>query len=53
MTKRYYIDKKDVKAFVKQITLQQMQTGEFYNVSIKPYTGEKYDKENTVVVVVG
>lgn len=51
--KRYYVAKSDVDAFVKKLTERMAAKNLFCNVKIEEYKGNKYDKDNTVVVVVG
>lgn len=51
--KRYYINKEDTSRVLQAITQAQVKNNCFVNVSVKPYKGKKYDKENTVVITVG
>lgn len=53
MRRYYYIDKKDTNKVLEEITKAQVKANCFVNVSVKPYNGKKYNKENTVVVTVG
>ena len=53
MTKYYHIKKDDIEYMVKQITAAQMKTGLFYNVSVLPYRGRRYDKNKYVTIKIG
>lgn len=50
---RYYINKKDIDKTLQKITEAQTKSRVFVNVSVKPYHGKKYDRENTVVITIG
>ena len=51
--RRYYVAKSDTDRIVNQINRQQSKTSIFVNITVTPYHGNKYDPQNTVVVMVG
>lgn len=51
--KRIYINKKDVRNVLAEITREQAARKTFVNVQVKEYCGKKYDPAETVVVVIG
>lgn len=53
MARYITIDKKDLDKTLAAISKAQTEQRTFYNVTVKPYRGNKYDKANTVTVIVG
>lgn len=51
--KKLYIDKTETEKVLKEITALQARKNCFVNVSVKPYTGKKFDRKNTVAIAIG
>lgn len=45
--------KENAPVLIKKISEQQTRNKCFYNVTVKPYTGKKYDNQNTVTITIG
>ena len=52
--KRYITtEKENIPELINKLNRQQSKSKYFVNISVKDYTGKKYDKENTATVIIG
>lgn len=51
--KYYHVKKSDVAATLNYISWSQSTAGTFYNVSVLPYRGKKYNPDTFVTIRVG
>lgn len=53
MAKYYHIKKTCVQAFIAKLNAIQTKTGYFYNISVLPYRGKRYNSELYATIKIG
>ena len=53
MPKYYHVKKSDIQYMMKTINAAQIKTGLFYNVSVLPYRGKRYNPDEYATIKIG